>query len=611
MQGSDRHNDDKVRVLQSTDIVRLVGDHVAVKKKGKEFVCLCPFHDDHNPSMSVSPQKQIFKCWVCGAGGDAISFVMDYHRMGFGEALRFLADRAGIQLTPWKPTRREGGDDDAPDVTREDLRTANRVAADFYRVLLKHSEHGTAARAVIEKRGVSPEMVERFALGASPDMWDGLVRLINSKSLAEAPYLGAGLIRRRENSPGSYDMLRHRLIFPIHDQSGAVIGFGGRKLREEDEPKYLNSPETALFNKSETLYGIHQAGETIRKTGRAVVVEGYMDVIACHQAGLTSAVAALGTALTTQGALRLARQCDSVVLLFDGDDAGQRAADRAVEVFFSSPLDVKIATLSAARARGEIDAKDPDELLKQPGGLEKLQRILDQATEALEYRLSRLRDRMRTMSATGRSQLVEEELKRLAELGLSRISPIRRDMVLKQIAQALGVSESVVRGAAPFGRDGRPGGAQVPRPEAAIKVSLQSPFAMLLACAVSDPSLVSSLAEADRALLSPNRFEDEATKTVAAALESLMGTGQPLTLAWVMSSLSDRGVQAVGAALVAEIDRVTGCDSKRLRTNWDDCVLTARARFARSAASGDLDQLRLVRIGVTGVPAASVVPPVR
>jgi DNA primase len=449
-------NDDIARVLASTDIVRLIGDHVAVKKKGREFVCICPFHDDHSPSMTIAPSKGIYKCFACGAGGDAIKFVREYHKLSFRESLQFLADRAGITLTPWRPTHTGPGfttGDDAETASREDLRSANRCACDFFQVLLRHPEHGQLARSVIEKRQVSPEMVARFQLGASPDMWDGLLKLIQSKKLEIKPFLGASLVRAREGGNSYFDFFRNRLMFPIHDQAGYVIGFGARKLREEDEPKYLNSPETILFNKSETLYGIHQAADTIRKSEQAILVEGYMDVIACHQAGLTNAVAALGTSLTAQGATRLARQCNSVVLLFDGDEAGAKAADRAVEVFFASPMDVKIATLTAARARGEITAKDPDELLKQPGGADKLRAIIAQASDALEYRMARLRQRLSAMSGTAKSQAVEEELKRLAELGLSRIAPIRREMVLKQIAVALGVSESLVRASVPFGRE--------------------------------------------------------------------------------------------------------------------------------------------------------------
>jgi DNA primase len=455
---------------------------------------------------------------------------------------------------------------------------------------------------VIEKRQVSPEMVARFQLGASPDMWDGLLKLIQSKKLEIKPFLGASLVRAREGGNSYFDFFRNRLMFPIHDQAGYVIGFGARKLREEDEPKYLNSPETILFNKSETLYGIHQAADTIRKSEQAILVEGYMDVIACHQAGLTNAVAALGTSLTAQGATRLARQCNSVVLLFDGDEAGAKAADRAVEVFFASPMDVKIATLTAARARGEITAKDPDELLKQPGGADKLRAIIAQASDALEYRMARLRQRLSAMSGTAKSQAVEEELKRLAELGLSRIAPIRREMVLKQIAVALGVSESLVRASVPFGRELGPARRVQPielaRAEP-LRLALKSSFDILLACALSEPTLLRTLLPEQADVFSPDRFEHPSVKSAAAAVVSLIGNAQA-DRPRLSAALHEVEGESAAAELIAQIEQRTRGDSKALQRNWTEAMALApkELAFARARASGDFDKIREAKLSL-------------
>ena len=385
-----RHNEDKERVRDASDIVRVIGEHMAIKAKGREYVALCPFHDDHKPSMQIVPHKQIFHCFVCGSGGDVFTFVEKYHKMEFREAMEYLAERAGIELTkfssaPAAGTTADGGP--AP-VTRSDLINANKAATDFFRAILNHADHGKLARDTIARRGIAPEMVEQFQIGASPDRWDGLVLTLQNKKLDNRAFLEAGLLKRREQGDGLYDALRNRLIFPIHDQIGRVIAFGGRKLKEEDEPKYLNSPETRLFEKAGTLYGLHQASRSIQAKRFAIITEGYTDTIACHQGGFTNAVATLGTALTPRHAQVLRRLCDTVVLLFDGDDAGQRAADRAVEVFFAEDLDVKIATLS-----GVTDAKDPDELLKREGGAAILQKAIDSATDLLSYRYARIRQK--------------------------------------------------------------------------------------------------------------------------------------------------------------------------------------------------------------------------
>ncbi|MFZ4576159.1 MAG: DNA primase, partial [Phycisphaerales bacterium] len=377
--------DDVARVRDAADIVRIVGEYVRLKPAGREFKGLCPFHDDHNPSMAVVPHKGIFHCFVCGAGGDSIAFVRRYLKMEFREALEFLAEKLGVQLTP---RRRESSD--RPEVagtSRQDLLKANAVAAGFYRTLLSHPEHGAVARRVVEKRGILPEISERFLLGTSPgaDRWDGLQQYIRSKGLLESTFAEAGLLKQRE-SGGSYDAFRNRLMFPIQDAGGRVIAFGARRLDDADEPKYLNSPETRLFVKKATLYGLNHASKAIQKERTAILTEGYMDTIACHQAGVENAVAALGTSLTREHAAVLRRFCTRVVLLFDGDDAGQRAADRAVEVFFAEPLDVKIATLKTW-----TDAKDPDELLKREGGREIFDRAIDKAEDLLTYRFRRLR----------------------------------------------------------------------------------------------------------------------------------------------------------------------------------------------------------------------------
>lgn len=431
-----RDNGDKEKVQAATDIVRLVGEHVTLRPKGKEFAGLCPFHDDKTPSMQVSPQKQIYKCFSCGAGGDAFSFVMNYHKMDFVESLKYLAEKGGIELTPWKPDGKGGSGESASGGERKRIAAANEMAVSFFKALLKHETHGADARAYLERRGVTQEMVDIFGLGYAPDRWDGLVTMVRERGWDKQGFELAQLIRPRKTGDGDFDFLRHRLVFPIFDAIGRPIAFGGRKLRDEDEPKYLNSPETTLFNKSATLYGLHAAKKPIIDSKTAVIVEGYTDVIACHQAGARNVVAALGTALTPQHVRELRRYCEQVVLVMDGDVAGQKAADRAVEVFLTGDLDVAIAVLPGGQ--------DPDDLLKV-GGLDAWNEVLEKADDALGFAFGRMESKLDASdTTTGKQRVIEAFLNQLVELGVARMGDLRRSFVVRRLAEMLHMTEAAI-----------------------------------------------------------------------------------------------------------------------------------------------------------------------
>lgn len=428
-------DDQKLEVQQATDIVRLIGEQIALKPRGKEFLGLCPFHDDKNPSMHVSPAKQIYKCFSCSAGGDVFSFVMNYHKMTFPEALKLLADRAGIKLVQAHGPADRGHEEGPTD--RQCIADANAKAIGFFRALYRHGEHGQIARAYVEKRRISPEMIEAFQIGYASDRWDGLVMMIQEKNWDRRAFELAGLVSPRTNGQGLYDRLRHRLIFPIFDAIGRPIAFGGRKLREEDEPKYLNSPETPLFNKSATLYGLHLAKQPIINSKTAVIVEGYTDVIACHQAGIKNVVATLGTALTIQHVQTLRHFAEKVVLIYDGDEAGQKAADRAVEVFLTGSMDVAFAVLP--------DGLDPAELLELSDGVEQWNRAVAQSTDALDYQFRRVRSELESaQTVTGRQRVAEEYLTKLAQLGLEQMPMLRKAMVMPRLAELLHLSEQSI-----------------------------------------------------------------------------------------------------------------------------------------------------------------------
>lgn len=415
----------------------MIGEHISIRPRGREFIAVCPFHDDKNPSLNISPAKQIYKCFACGAGGDVFSFIMDYHKMSFPEALAHLAERAGIPMPSFRP-----GDSDNPaadgKTPRQVLLDANDAAVRYFRNSLNDPQKGAEARTYLAQRNISPKMAELFAIGYAPDGWDNLVQTIATRRWPHEDFLAAGIIGTSEKSGKLYDRFRHRLIFPIFDMIGRPIAFGGRKMRPEDEPKYLNSPETPLFNKSATLFAQHLAQAAIRQTRTAIIVEGYTDVIACHQAGLTNVVATLGTALTRQHAQVLRRFCDQILLVFDADEAGFKAADRALEVFFNEPLDVSVVVLP--------DGLDPADLMAKDDALDVWKRAVRDAVDIMTFKFNRIRRQFDAATTTAARQRINEDfLQTLAQLGFQKLDAARRTPIIERLASLLGATPTLVR----------------------------------------------------------------------------------------------------------------------------------------------------------------------
>ena len=372
-------------VKERADIVDVVGEHVVLKKKGREFVGVCPFHDDKSPSMTVSPAKQFYYCFSCGAGGNAIKFLMELQRNSFSDVVLELARKYQLPIETLEGPQQERLRQQLS--RREQLHRALALAAGWFRAQLRAPE-GTAALAYLrDGRGLSETTLEAFGLGYAPERWDGLLsHLQQVEGLAPELLEAAGLVVPRKGGDGFYDRFRHRVMVPIADRQGRIIGFGGRSL-DGGEPKYLNSPETEVFEKGKHLFGLDKASSAIRKDDRAVVVEGYFDVIALHAAGITNAVAALGTALSSQQITQLCRCCDSkrLILNFDTDGAGVRAAQRAIgeveQLALQGQLELRVLQLPAG--------KDPDEFLHQHGAGE-YRSLLDSAPLWLDWQIDQL-----------------------------------------------------------------------------------------------------------------------------------------------------------------------------------------------------------------------------
>ena len=393
-----RHSEQTLAAIkQAVDIVTLVGESLTVHRAGSKFKALCPFHDDHHPSMELNPDRQSFKCWSCGAGGDIFDFVKDYERVEFPEALRMLADRAGITL--------EGSDSaTATGPSKGELFEVTAWAeAAFAEALTAESE----GMAYLLGRGISAESATRFRLGYAPEGRDWLTIRARRAGIAPAQLERVGLIVRSETNPIPHERFRGRLIFPIHDPRGRVLGFGGRILPSIERSladsgrrvaKYLNSPETPLFQKRRVLYGADLARPSGRAEGWVAVVEGYTDVIAAHQVGLSNVVGTLGTALGDDHVTALRRMTDRAVLVFDGDEAGQKAADRSLELFLGHEVDVRVLALPAQF--------DPCDFLLERGP-EPFREMVGQAVDPLTFAIDRAGARFDLESMEG-SRLAAE-----------------------------------------------------------------------------------------------------------------------------------------------------------------------------------------------------------
>lgn len=410
------------RIREATDIVDLVSSYVALKRSGRSFKGLCPFHDEKTPSFIVNPERQSYKCFGCGEGGNVFTFLMQQDRLTFPEAARLLAERSGIPI----PEPRES----APaGESREALFAALRFADEFFRERLASSA-GNGARRYLERRGISPATIERFGVGYAPASWDGLLASARRRRLPPAILAKAGLvIPKRDGS--HYDRFRDRVVFPIRDLQGRVVGFGGRTLGD-GEPKYLNSPETALFQKGHLLYGLTEVRRVSRAPSEIALMEGYTDVVLAHQHGIESAVATLGTSLTPDHARLLRRFTERVVLVFDGDDAGDRASARGIEPLLEADLEVRIVHLPAGI--------DPADLVVREGG-EALARALADAPDFLEDEIQRTRVSLRGGSDRDRGR----EALRLVSLARRIPGAAERALRLRRISEELGVPEAALR----------------------------------------------------------------------------------------------------------------------------------------------------------------------
>jgi len=432
-------NSTVLQVQQANDIVDVIGEHVSLKKKGREMVGLCPFHADHRPSMNVSSVKQIFKCFACGAGGDVFKFVQMRENLTFPQAVERLAERAGIRLEPRRRARVKSRSVEGPegevvpveDVDPNRLSKANAWAADHFGRNLEDPEKGAYARDYLAQRQISAESVKHWRIGLAVGSRDDLVTRARDQKASLKLLEQAGLIVGQ-----GQDKFVNRLMFTITDVTGRVIGFGGRTL-DDHVAKYMNSPTTVLFDKSNSIYGIEQARHEIVSTGTAVVVEGYTDVIMAHQFGCTNVVATLGTSFTEGHARILRRYAKRVVLIFDSDVAGVEAANRALDVCLAQRIDIKIASVP--------EGKDPCDFILA-AGKERFEQVIDEAVDVFQFKWDRLKEKFSgedTLAA--RRAAVEEYIQTIATaLQAGNVPALDCGLRVNQISRIIGLDTNQI-----------------------------------------------------------------------------------------------------------------------------------------------------------------------
>ncbi|WP_456274005.1 DNA primase [Bacillus sp. AK031] len=409
-------------IRQSVDIVDVIGDYVQLKKQGRNYFGLCPFHGESTPSFSVSPDKQIFHCFGCGAGGNAYTFLMDIDGIPFQEAVVKLAERTGQELSvEVSPAEKPAGKDE------EKMIEAHELLSKFYHHLLVNTKEGQDALEYLLERGFTRESIDKFQIGWSLPSWEFTVNFLTKRGFAPNLMEQAGLLVKRESEEQYFDRFRGRIMFPIHDHRGKTIAFSGRAMGGE-EPKYLNSPETIIFNKSSVLYNFHNARSLVRRRSQAILFEGFADVISADRAGVENGIASMGTSLTPKHMQMLKRVTDSVVICYDGDKAGMEAAYRAAKMLSEDQFNIRIAVVP--------EKLDPDDYIKKYNA-EKFQNdVIGASLTFMAFKLIYLRQGKNLNDEGDRLQYIEEVLKEISVLQ----NHIERDYYLRQLADEFSLS---------------------------------------------------------------------------------------------------------------------------------------------------------------------------
>jgi DNA primase len=563
------------RVKQQADIVRIVGDYVRLKKSGQNFTGLCPFHSEKTPSFAVHPARQIYHCFGCGVGGDVFKFVMEMEKCSFPDAVRMVAEKSGIPV----PAKRARTPEERREQTeRQALVEMHKAAAEFFRRQLVATPEGRAAAAYLEDRGLDKETVERFGLGYAPAGGDALLRLFRGK-YHERLLAASGLFSRDEGGR-FFDRFRRRIIFPIAADSGRVVAFAGRALGDE-MPKYLNSPETPIYSKSQVLYHLDRAKESIRRADFVILVEGYMDVIAVARAGQGNVVASCGTSLAEPQVKLLARFTRRVVVNFDPDAAGVAATERSLGLLLERDFDVRVLALPA----GEGQAADPD-LFIRTRGPEEYKRLLSEAPAYLDYLIGRAR-RMDLTTAEGKLRAVNFLLPYLGRVP----NRLLRSEWASRVAAELRIEEPVLRESLRRAAAERKG--EIPaRPEllgAAIKPAERRLVQMLVEAEGFRQALAKEISDGEL-------HRGLETEKIFAALLPAAAADAPPDATSIAAALDDRDRRLLFEMLFAPAgepswEEAASCLAVLRRRQVEAELATVQRRIAASPPAAELREL--------------------
>jgi DNA primase len=521
------------RVIAAHDIVDVVGRHVPLVRAGRSWKALCPFHEEKTPSFTVNPDRQSFRCFGCGKGGNVFGFLMERDGLTFPEAVRALAAERGIEVP------RSGRRETPEEASRvERARKALALAQDLY-VRTLASPEGDAARAYLGKRGFSPEHVSTFGIGLAPARWDAVVEAARARGIPVEALADAGVVGRNER--GAFDRFRGRLTFPVRDLQGRVVTFGARAMLPDQQPKYLNGPETPLFRKGSMLFGLDRAKDGVRRAGRALLAEGYVDVLMAHAFGFDEAVAGMGTALTSDQARLLRRFTGRVVLLYDGDQAGRAAAEKSADVLLEEGLEPLVALLP--------EGKDVDEVLLEEGP-ERLREVVAAAQDVFDFKHAMLASRLDLATVRGRATAAEAMLRSARRVK----SALERDMLFRKIAERYDVDEATLRAQAAREEPGRRAAATaspVVPPTRDEDARLEQE--RLVAGALLLPALFAEVAEA----LAPEEIVEPGLATLWSEALATRAAGEPVHLETLARRLA---ADAPAAAAIARLPEAAGLE---------------------------------------------------
>jgi DNA primase len=536
------------RIKSESDIVSVVSEFVALKKSGKDFKGLCPFHQEKTPSFFVIPSKQFYHCFGCGKGGNVINFIMDHERMEYPEALRFLAQKAGIEI----PKTYSGNSD------TEQVYAALAFAEKFYNNRLLNSKDGKTARDYLKSRGIDEDIIRKFGLGYAPDSWDGLLKAASREKNQSAILEKAGLVKRKE---GLYDRFRKRIMIPIRNVSGKTVAFGGRAMPGDEGAKYINSPETDVYKKSRILYGFDISKNSVREKNEVIVVEGYFDLISLFQAGITNVVAASGTGFTAEQASLLSRFCERVVLMYDPDSAGIRAAFRACGVLYNVGLEPRLIRLPKGA--------DPDSFIRNSGA-EKLSKLVSDADDIFDFVIKGLKGKISDQTVAMQKKIIGKIVELVDPIDDHQTGAI----IYEKIYSRLGVDIK------PHAARGKTSGSRLPAGRLDdVEVKKDSFEKSFLSIIISHPELYGrSLEEVDSSL-----FSEADNAGIFEIIGKLHSSGREISVSNLFDEIGSNGLRERLSEIVF---------MEQSMNDWQTVFENCMRRFKKIAIKRKLEKLR-------------------